>query len=135
MQLRVSRRKAAYTATQRMICHINIISEVATLAAPSAEPLTASIKDCAELRVDTSILNITFPQDRASIPQHLVPFFYIGVFFMQNRIMERKGGDSVGIVGNQGTEKASCDQTSCFLSAASLFTMSCDLVTHSYPYA
>ncbi|CAE7612543.1 unnamed protein product [Symbiodinium natans] len=89
VQLRVSRRKAAYTATQRMICHINIISEVATLAAPSAEPLTASIKDCAELRVDTSILNITFPQDR--------------------------------------TEKASCDQTSCFLSAASLFTMSCDV--------
>ncbi|CAE7389573.1 unnamed protein product, partial [Symbiodinium sp. CCMP2592] len=66
VQLSVSRRKCAYTATKRTICHINIISEVATFAAgPSAsQPSAASIKDCAELSVDTSILNITFPQDR-----------------------------------------------------------------------
>ena len=67
VQLSVSRRKCAYTATKRTICHIDIISDVATLAAAhsASEPSTASIKNCTELSVDTSILNITFPQDRA----------------------------------------------------------------------
>ncbi|CAE7818455.1 unnamed protein product [Symbiodinium sp. CCMP2456] len=66
VQLSVSRRKCAYTATKRMICHIDIISDVATFAAAhsASEPPTPSIKNCAELSVDTSILNITFPQDR-----------------------------------------------------------------------
>ncbi|CAE7744151.1 unnamed protein product, partial [Symbiodinium microadriaticum] len=88
VQLSVSRRKCAYTATKRTICHIDIISDVATLAAAhsASEPSTASIKNCTELSVDTSILNITFPQDR--------------------------------------TQKASCDQSACFLSTDSVLTMS-----------